>query len=72
MLYCIYRKRQVKSMTRQEKGKAIDYHKNSTNISIRINNDLLTLFDTKREKEGKSRGALISEWMEKYCFGKED
>ena len=41
-------------MTRQEKGKAIDYHKNSTNISIRINNDLLTLFDTKREKEGKT------------------
>lgn len=59
-------------MERQGKRKTIDYHKNSTNISVRINSDLLALFDAKREKEGKSRGALISEWIEDYCFGKED
>lgn len=49
-----------------------DRHKNSTNFTVRIDDDLLERFDEKREKEGKSRRALVIEWIEDYCFGKED
>ena len=49
-----------------------DRHKNSTTIGVRIDYNLLDFFDAKREKEGKSRNELIREWIEDYCFGKED
>ena len=49
-----------------------DRHKNSTTFTVRIDDYLLALYDAKRELEGKSRRALVIEWIEDYCFGKED
>lgn len=49
-----------------------DRHKNSTNITIRIDYDLLEKFDTKRTTQGKSRRELVIDWIENYCEEKED
>jgi len=49
-----------------------DRHVNSTTFTIRIDYNLLHQFDTKRQKEGKSRREIIINWIESYCGEKED
>lgn len=44
-----------------------DRHVNSTTFTIRIDYNLLHQFDTKRQKEGKSRREIIINWIESYC-----
>lgn len=59
-------------MAKQNKSESVDYHKKTTTFTVRIDRDLLDIFDAKHEQENRSRNEVILEWIENYCFDEEE
>lgn len=57
---------------KQRDYKREEKNRNGKNITIRVDDGLLELFDSKRKKYGKSRRELIIGWIEDYCFEEEN
>ena len=59
-------------MAKQRDYKREVQNRTGKNITVRVDDGLLELFDSKRKKYGKSRRELILEWIEDYCFEEDD
>lgn len=59
-------------MEKKRDYKREDRHRNSVMIGARVDLELAELFKAKAESVGKTRNAIIVEWIEDFVFGDED
>lgn len=48
-------------MAKQNRSESVDYHKKTTTFTVRIDRDLLEIFDAKHEQENRSRNEITLE-----------